>query len=383
MPWITLLLALLLSACGPTPDSSSATEGGLSLAETLGAEEDPGYARATAPRPFVFPDDHGPHPEFKTEWWYFTGNLSAADGRRFGYQLTFFRVALSPQAPQRPSPWGTNQVYMAHFALSDIDGRRFFAVERFSRAALGLTGAQAAPFRVWLEDWQASGPAHTFPMHLRAAAQEVSIDLRVEQGKPLVLQGDAGLSQKSAAAGNASYYYSFTRLPTSGQVHLGGQTFSVTGDSWLDREWSTSALAPDQVGWDWFALQLDGEEELMYYQLRRQDGGSDPASKGIWVAPDGEGRLLRRDDVELEVLATWRSPRGGTYPAQWLLRVPRKELELRVTPLLADQELDVSIRYWEGAVEVSGTRAGRPVTGRGYVELTGYAEDPPGAKVRH
>ncbi|KIH76020.1 hydrolase [Geoalkalibacter ferrihydriticus DSM 17813] len=371
---LTLLPTLLFGACSDPPTAPD-SERRLSLSETLGAEEDEGYARALVPRPFVFPEDHGPHPEFKTEWWYYTGNLRDGAGRRFGYQLTFFRVALSPQSLDRPSEWGANQIYMGHFALSDIDGRQFFAAERFSRAALDLAGAQAAPFRVWLEDWQASGEDQTFPMRLQAGDGQTTIDLSLSQGKPLVLQGEAGLSRKSAADGNASYYYSFTRLPTQGQVRIDGQTFTVSGDSWLDREWSTSALAPDQQGWDWFALQLDDDHELMFYQLRLQDGGSDPASKGIWVTPDGTGRLLRRDDVELQVLKTWHSPRGGTYPAQWKLKVPGENLELTVTPLLADQELDVSIRYWEGAVWVEGRRAGRKISGRGYVELTGYAED--------
>ncbi|WP_305044702.1 lipocalin-like domain-containing protein [Geoalkalibacter sp.] len=375
MPWLTLILIMFLCACDPaSPEPETGRR--LSLADTLGAAEDEGYARALAPRPFVFPDDHGPHPEFKTEWWYFTGNLKDEAGRRFGYQLTFFRIALSPSPVPRASAWGADQLYMGHFALSDLDGGRFFAEERFSRAALELAGAQAAPFRVWLEDWQASGPAQTFPLRLQAAGAEVALDLRLDEGKPLVLQGEAGLSRKSAAVGNASYYYSFTRLPTSGRLRIGAQGFTVRGDSWLDREWSTSALAPDQQGWDWFALQLDDGRELMFYQLRLKNGGRDPASKGILVEADGQSRLLRDEEVELEVLEHWRSPRGGIYPARWRLRVPREDLDLRVTPLLADQELAVSIRYWEGAVGVTGSRAGRPLSGRGYVELTGYAEEP-------
>lgn len=375
MPWLALILIMFLCACDPAPPEPE-TRRSLSLADTLGAEEDEGYARALAPRPFAFPDDHGPHPEFKTEWWYFTGNLENEAGRRFGYQLTFFRIALSPTPVPRASAWGADQLYMGHFALSDLDGGRFFAEERLGRAALGLAGAQAAPFRVWLEDWQASGPAHTFPLRLQAAGAEVALDLRLDEGKPLVLQGEAGLSRKSAAVGNASYYYSFTRLPTSGRLRIGAQGFTVRGDSWLDREWSTSALAPDQQGWDWFALQFDDGRELMFYQLRLKNGGRDPASKGILVEADGQSRLLRDEEVELEVLEHWRSPRGGSYPARWRLRVPREDLDLRVTPLLADQELAVSIRYWEGAVGVTGTRAGRPLSGRGYVELTGYAAEP-------
>lgn len=370
-----ILLFMILWGCGESRPAARDERLSLTLSDTLGAQEDEGYARALAPRPFIFPQDHGPHPEFKTEWWYYTGNLEDAAGRRFGYQLTFFRIALSPQPVVRNSAWGAQHLYMAHFALSDPDPGRFYFTERFSRAALGLAGAQAAPFRVWLEDWQASGPAETFPMRLQADGGAFAIDLHLFPDKPLVLQGEAGLSQKSAAAGNASYYYSFTRLSTQGQVRVGDQSFTVSGDSWLDREWSTSALAPDQQGWDWFALQLDNGQELMFYQLRLKDGTSDPASKGIWVDEAGNGTLLRREDVDLEVVAVWESPRGGRYPAGWMLSVPKRDLHLRVTPLLADQELNVTLRYWEGAVAVSGTQAGQPLRGRGYVELTGYAQN--------
>ncbi|MHB1398495.1 MAG: lipocalin-like domain-containing protein [Trichloromonadaceae bacterium] len=374
MPWLLLLFTLLFAGCSdPAPAPRDTRK--LSLSDTLGAEESAGYARALAPRPFVFPADHGPHPEFKTEWWYYTGNLAAADGRRFGYQLTFFRIALTPQPIPRASAWGVNQLTMAHFAVTDAEGKRFVSAERFARNALGLAGAQAAPFRVWLEDWQASGPQQTFPMRLQAATDQVALDFTLEAGKPLVLQGERGLSRKSAEAGNASYYYSLTRLPTRGTLRLGDEEFQLVGHSWLDREWSTSALAPDQTGWDWFALQLDDGHELMYYQLRRQDGSADPASAGVWVRPDGSSQGLGQGDLTLESTKTWTSPRGGRYPAGWRLRVAQEDLDLAIEPLLADQELDVTIRYWEGAVKISGQRNGQPVSGYGYVELTGYAEE--------
>lgn len=373
MPWRLLLILLFLAGCSdPAPAPRDTPQ--LSLSDTLGGDESAGYAKALAPRPFTFPADHGPHPEFKTEWWYYTGNLAAADGRRFGYQLTFFRIALAPEPIPRTSAWGTSQLTMAHFAVTDVDGKRFLSAERFARNALGLAGAQAAPFRVWLEDWQASGPQQTFPMTLQAATDQVAIDLTLEAVKPLVLQGEQGLSRKSAEAGNASYYYSLTRMPTRGTLRLGREEFPVAGHSWLDREWSTSALAPDQAGWDWFALQLDDGLELMYYQLRRKDGSIDPASAGVWVDRDGNSRLLSQGDVSLEIGNTWPSPRGGSYPASWRLRVAQENLNLSFEPLLADQELDVTIRYWEGAVKISGERAGKPVSGYGYVELTGYAE---------
>lgn len=373
MPLCIALLFLLITACSdPAPPPLQPPR--LSVSETLGADPDAGYARALTPRPFIFPADHGPHPEFKTEWWYYTGNLADPDGRRFGYQLTFFRIALAPEMPPRASRWAGRQIGMAHFALSDPQGGRFHSAERFARHALGLAGAQAAPFRVWLEDWQAAGPEQTFPMRLRAADGAVAIDLLLDAGKPLVLQGEQGLSRKSAEPGNASYYYSFTRLPTRGRLRVGAAEFEVSGNSWLDREWSTSALAPDQAGWDWFALQLDDGHELMYYQLRRHDGSADPASAGVWVRLDGSTRVLGQGDLKLESLKTWTSPRGGSYPARWRLRVAQEQLDLRIEPLLADQELDLTIRYWEGAVRITGQRNGQPVSGYGYVELTGYAE---------
>lgn len=347
----------------------------LTLGETLGRDEAAGYAKALTPRPFIFPADHGPHPEFKTEWWYYTGNLAAADGRRFGYQLTFFRIALTPSGGERPSAWGASQISMAHFAVTDAEEKHFYSTERFARNALGLAGAQAFPFRVWLEDWQASSADGVFPMRLEAADDEVAIDLTLEAGKPVVLQGEQGLSRKSAEPGNASFYYSLTRMPTRGRLKLGDTEIVVSGNSWLDREWSTSALAPDQTGWDWFALQFDDGFELMYYQLRRQDGSADPASAGVWVVPDGSSSVLAREDLQLEPTGRWTSPRGGSYPAGWRLRVEREQLDLRIEPLLADQELDATIRYWEGAVRISGERAGKPVSGYGYVELTGYAEE--------
>jgi predicted secreted hydrolase len=353
--------------------------GALTVAEALGGAGDTeGYARASGPREFRFPEDHGPHPEFRTEWWYWTGHLETADGHAFGYQLTLFRNALAPREPERASEWGSRQVYMGHFALSDIGSGRFHAFERFSRDALGLAGAQAQPFRVWLESWEAEGTqGAVFPMRLSTEAQGVTLALVLEEGKPPVLQGDQGLSQRSTEAGNASYYYSLTRMPTRGTVTVDGREHAVTGSSWMDREWSTKSLGADQVGWDWFAFQLSDGTELMHYQLRRRDGSADPFSAGMFVPAQGASVRLPRDEVRIEVLDTWRSPRSGTsYPARWRISVPSQQLVLDITPALADQELPVTVRYWEGAVRIQGTRAGQPITGRGYVELTGYGDTP-------
>ncbi|MBL8249530.1 MAG: carotenoid 1,2-hydratase, partial [Candidatus Competibacter sp.] len=282
--------------------------GNITVGSALGGGDDAGYQRAYEPRPLQFPADHGPHPDFRNEWWYVTGNLADAAGRQLGYQLTLFRIALSPIPPAVDSAWRANQVYMGHFALTDVSGNRHYGFERFSRGAMGLAGAQATPFRVWLEDWALTGvESDAFPLQVHAQEGDIAIDLTLNATRPVVVQGDRGLSQKSAEPGNASYYYSYTRLPTQGVVRVGDQRFTVSGASWLDREWSTSALGPDQSGWDWFALQLDDGRDLMFYRLRRKDGGMDPFSRGVLVAAGGQARLLRWDEVDLQPLGEWTS----------------------------------------------------------------------------
>lgn len=353
--------------------------GGMSVSQALGGVPQAGFARAVAPRAFRFPADHGPHPEYKTEWWYFTGNLVDSAGRRFGYQLTFFRMALAPGELPRPSRWATNQAYMAHFALTDVNGRRFYSAERFSRAALGLAGAGGVPLEVFLEDWSArETKAAPWSVRLRAAQGEGAIDLELVSAQPVVLNGERGLSRKGPEPGNASYYYSIPRLATRGTLSVGGERFQVTGTSWLDREWSTSALSGDQAGWDWFALQLKDGRDLMYYQLRKKDGSADPFSAGTLVAADGSVKPLSRDQVRLVPTGWWKSPHdGASYPAGWRLSVPGEGIDLEVVPRLADQELLTSFRYWEGAVAVQG--GGGTELGSGYLEMTGY--QPGGAGV--
>jgi predicted secreted hydrolase len=332
-----------------------------------------GFRRAEGRRSFRFPEDHGPHAGYRTEWWYWTGNLETADGRRFGYQLTFFRVALVPEPPAADGPWRSHAVFMAHLALTDPGAGRFHAHERFGREALALAGARAEPFAVWLDDWRVEGPTGTWPLTLRAAAGEVALELELGPGKGVVLQGEEGLSRKSAEHGNASWYYSMPRLPTRGRLRVAGREYGVTGESWLDREWSTSALAADQTGWDWFALQLEDGRELMFYRLRRQDGSMDPMSAGSLVARDGSVTRLAAGDVEFTETGDWRSPASGIrYPSGWRLAVPRLDLALEIRPLMPAQELGLSITYWEGAVDVQGRSAGGAIRGRGYVELAGY-----------
>ncbi|WP_116301871.1 lipocalin-like domain-containing protein [Alkalilimnicola ehrlichii] len=368
-----LLAMLALWWMRPAPVEEEATR--LSVMGILAGEADlTGFARVEAPRAFEFPADHGPHPEYRHEWWYVTGNVKTAQGRHFGYQVTFFRFTLNPEPPARRSLWASNQLYMAHFAVTDTEGEEFHHFERFSRAALDLAGAQAEPFRVWLDDWALYGAPDRETLRVEAAQDGIGLTLRLRSRKPLVLQGDRGYSRKGPEAGNASHYYSFTRLATEGELRLGDAVFEVAGDSWLDREWGSSALGEDQVGWDWFSLQLDDGRELMFFHLRRADGSIDPLSHGVLVEVDGRSRALRYGEVEAEPLEYWSSPLGdGTrYPLRWRMRVPAEGLELELIPRLHDQELRGAFRYWEGALRVEGSANGEPVSGQGYMELTGY-----------
>lgn len=356
------------------PSSVEANTRLIGMPSAAGSES---FDRIEAPRLLEFPRDHGPHPGFQTEWWYYTGNIAAQDGRRFGYQLTFFRRSLSPFDAwlERPSKWGTNQVYMGHFTLTDIAGEKFYAHERFERGAAGLAGAQGEPaFRVWLNDWSVEQVSND-QFWLRAGESGIELDLMLDDQKGPVLQGDRGYSRKGEQPGNASLYYSQTRLETQGELVYQGQVLQVSGLSWMDREISTSALSEGQVGWDWFSLQFDDGTELMAYVLRQSDGSPGEFSSGIFVGEDGSTRLLDKDDFELVATRTWVSPHSGAaYPAGWVIKVPARGLEVTILPQIADQELNVSFRYWEGSVRVEGTREGKPVQGFGYVELTGYAQ---------
>jgi len=391
-----LVAALLAAGCdGGEPATVDAR---MRVSDVLGGADTAGYARALERRPFSFPRDHGPHPDFRTEWWYLTGNLEGEGGRRFGYQLTIFRVALAPPADAagttragsasapggagngregsdgERSAWATRQAYMGHLAVTDADGERFLAEERFARGALGLAGAEAEPLRVWVEDWAIEGGEED-AFAVRAGAEGFAVELALERGKAPVLNGDRGLSAKGPEPGNASYYYSVTRMPTRGTVTVAGRTHAVRGLSWLDREWSTSALGPELEGWDWLALQLGAGRELMVYRLRRPDGSAAPFSGGTWVEAGGGSRPLNVDDLLMEPVHWWRSPRGEVeYPVAWRVRVPDLELSLEVRPLLEGQEWTGAFRYWEGAVTAAGRGpGGEEVRGRGYLELTGYA----------
>jgi predicted secreted hydrolase len=360
---------------GATDDGSAAGRGAPGV-RFLGAAAATGFARATVPRPFAFPADHGSHDEFRSEWWYFTGNLDDEAGSHYGFELTFFRIALQPDAVPRDSAWGTNQVWMAHFALTDVARGRFTSAERFARGgSLGLAGASADPSRIWVKDWSAAGSADatSADLALSAGDGQNSLSLRLTAVKPPVAQGDRGLDAKGPEPGNASYYYSFPRLTVTGTLEAGGDSVAVRGSAWMDREWGTSALSAGVVGWDWFALQLSDGRDLMFYRLRDATGNATPFSGGSIVDASGVATRLTRDDARLTVVGEWRSDRTGvTYPVAWRLELPAENLSLEIVPFLENQEVDLSVRYWEGAVRARGSAAGTPVTAQGYLELAGY-----------
>jgi predicted secreted hydrolase len=334
------------------------------------------FAPVVEPRDWSFPEDHGSHREFQTEWWYYTGHLTGEAGERFGYELVFFRHRLDPGGGLSATfpDWEPAEIYPAHLALTDESGRRFRFHQKVERAFGGMAGADSNDLRVWCGAWRAErkGSAH----HLTAAADDISLTLQLVPLKPPVLHGEAGISRKGPQSGQASYYYSLTRLATSGVVTIGGKSLGVTGASWMDHEFFSSRLDTTLVGWDWFSLQLDDGSEIMLYRLRGRTVREDWPS-GTFVLPDGRARSLGRGDFTLESRSNWTSPTTGvTYPARWTVRVPSLELVVDVVPTLPDQELDTrsstGVIYWEGSATISGTRSGKAVTGRGYVELTGY-----------
>jgi predicted secreted hydrolase len=372
---IIFLFIISFAGCNQKEFEDSGND--ISLSKAMGDVKEENFSKAIDKREFVFPEDHGPHPDFRTEWWYFTGNLTDKENRKFGYQFTIFRTALTKKKEIRNSDWGSNQIYMAHFAITDIEKNEFYFEERFRREANKLAGTQINPLKVWLEDWQVmqidDNVKFDLPtISISAKTGQAEIDFILNASKPKVLQGEEGLSQKGKQPGNASYYYSYTRLKTEGTILLSGKEFEVSGYSWMDREWSTSALSDDQAGWDWFALQFNDNSEIMYYQMRKKDGTPDVYSKGIIVNKNGSSRLINKDQVYLEVTDYWESPSGVIFPSGWKLDIPDENIKLEIIPAIKNQLMDVSINYWEGAVLIEGIKNKEQFSGRGYVELTGY-----------
>jgi predicted secreted hydrolase len=369
-----LVLAVFLMQ-SPAPQSTPHFQPGNSINALLSAPAPAGFARAEQPRALEFPRDHASHASYRSEWWYFTGHLNTTDGHEFGFQLTLFRFEIDARQDTSNSHWRTPTVILGHFALSDLDSGQFHAYERLSRALPRIAGVSAQPMATWIDNWRIEYLADGHSPHWRLYAEQQgnALELQLANDGGVVAQGNAGLSRKSGAPGNASYYYSIPRLQAAGKLTIGAQKHAVTGTAWLDREWSTSALDQGQQGWDWFALQFEDRSSLMFYRLRRDDGSIDPHSAGSFVTSAGAVVSLDSRDVTITVDEHWTSPlSGSTYPHGWRLSVPRLNLSVNIQPQLADQEWRARFQYWEGAVEVNGTLGNAPVAGLGYVELTGY-----------
>ena len=345
-----------------------------------------GFASAGTPFEFIFPRDHAAHPEYRTEWWYYTGHLYASDGRRFGYELTFFRVGLRPGDPQ-PAPgqskWRGNELFPAHFAITDVAGKRFIHAQQIVREALGQGAASAHALDVRSGSWTLQGSPLRDPaierMHLRAAAsiagEAAALDLVQTPLKKPAIHGTGGISRKGACPSCASHYYSYTRMDTAGTILYRGETLRVSGTSWMDHEFGSGQLEAGETGWDWYSIQLNDGRELMLYALRRSDGTIVPQSGGSLIERDGSVRHLSASAFTARASGTWTSPHThATYPSGWRVKVPQAGLDVTLAPLVLDQELDDAsgISYWEGAVDVRDA-AGGAARGSGYVELTGYA----------
>jgi predicted secreted hydrolase len=325
---------------------------------------------------YEFPRDHHSHPDFKTEWLYFTGNLVDTGGRRFGYQLTFFRQGIRPPNERSPelSRFVTGDLKFAHFTVTDVGADQFHFAQKTSRGAFAESGFDVGDRLAWLDTWDLELKGES-KFHLRADTNEAAIDLQLESAKPPVIQGENGISQKASSEGHASHYYSLTRLTSTGEVQIDGKRFQVTGESWFDHEWATNQLAPEQIGWNWLSVQFDDGTELMLYQMRLKNGAADPSSSGTFIAGDGSTTHLPASAFPITPLTFWKSAKtGANYPISWRLELPERGINFTIRAAVENQELALTpLAYWEGAIVAEGTRDGRPIKGRGYLELTGYA----------
>jgi predicted secreted hydrolase len=331
------------------------------------------YKQAAPGYHYEFPRDYFSHPDYQTEWWYYTGNLKTTDGRRFGFELTFFRQAVARDADT--SPWHIHDLYMAHLALSDLAGHRFYHEERINRGGPGIAGVDQQTGIIWNGNWQVQIEASK--QSLRALNQQFAVQLDLNSAKPPVIHGKDGISRKAAGAGHASHYISLTRLIASGVIQLGGATLRVEGTAWMDHEFFSDSMDSSEAGWDWLSLQLDDKSEVMLYRLRHRDGTVDPYSSGTYIDAQGHPAFLTLNDFSMTPSThTWTSTQTkGVYPIQWHVAIPSLSLDADITTPLVDQELpsDFGPSYWEGAIDVNGTRAGGPLHGVGYLEMTGYS----------
>ncbi len=367
-PVIKSALYLITALLVLTGCSEERTPPSVNILEALSQGTEPDcFKRADPATELRFPDDFGAHDNYRTEWWYYTGNLFAESGRHFGYQLTFFRQALSCGEPLDTNGWQTRQIFFAHFALTDTQSNKFHSFDRMNRESLMIAGAQAVPFRVWIDDWETRENANS--VSLSARQDGVHLALKLTASKPILLQGRNGFSPKGQDPSNASHYYSIPRWATDGRIRIDGESFMVKGTSWFDHEWSTSALSDDVVGWDWFAIHLDDGTDIMVCQVRQKDGTANGYSFGAISDPDASQNILGNDDFKIRATRFWTSPvTGKTYPSQWVIDIPTSDMRLEVVPVINAQEHHHRFTYWEGAVTVTGHQN----PGMGYMELTGY-----------
>jgi predicted secreted hydrolase len=334
------------------------------------------YQSALPGRKLSFPADHYAHRDFKTEWWYYTGHLETASGKRYGYQVTFFRFGLRDRQKEAKEQPLFTELYMAHFALSDIAAKKFSFRERINRSRGDKAGAATDRFLVWNEDWKVEGDEKNHAIQVNDRGTQLRLQLR--SLKAPVLHGQNGLSQKGEGEGRASYYYSLTRMQTDGELTIHGKKEQVRGLTWMDHEFGSNQLREDQVGWDWFSIQLDNQTEVMLYLMRRKDGSVDPYSSGTLVSANGASKHLGLKDFQVGVSERWKSPKSGAnYPMKWQVTIPGDEIELEITPAFPEQELitnrSTRVTYWEGAAQIRAKVRGQRVNGNGYVEMTGYA----------
>ncbi len=346
---------------------------------TAGADE--GFRKVTGPCSLSFPEDHGAHRQYRTEWWYYTGNVQSDAGEPFGFQLTFFRTALRPATADEGdalrSAWQSSQLFIAHAAVTDVNRKIHLSAETAAREALELAGVRAGneTVTVYTRTWKACiGPQDH---RLAAKSERFSLDLSLTPQKPPVLHGNGGYSRKGSSPERASCYYSLSRLAAGGKIRVDDRIWNVAGTAWMDHEFSTAPLEPGLAGWDWFSLQLSDRTELMVFFLRKADGEIHAASAGTFVDSDGETVGLTRRQLAVEVLDRWKSPdSNAVYPVRWRLSTSGPDLALEIRARIDNQEMDTrqttGVVYWEGSVTVEGTAAGRPVSGTGFVEMTGY-----------
>ncbi|MGC1266918.1 MAG: lipocalin-like domain-containing protein [Candidatus Acidiferrum sp.] len=333
------------------------------------------YRTATPGYRFEFPRDYFDHPDFQTEWWYYTGNLRSASGHRYGFELTFFRQGVSRDQAQS-AVWEVRDLYLAHLALSDLDGHRFYHSERLNRAGPGIAGVSASSGRIWNGDCQILW--YGSDQKLQAIDPRFQVHLTLHPEKPPIINGENGVSPKSEGSGHASYYVSLTRLVASGDIEINGERLQVAGLAWMDHEFFTHQLESGQVGWDWLSLQFEDNTELMLFHIRRKDGSVDPFSAGTYVDAQGKSTHLKVSDFTLQPLSeTWASPAThAVYPIAWKIAVPSLGIELEARTPLDSQELTGSTSfvptYWEGAITLDGHRGKAPLHGVGYLEMTGY-----------